>query len=191
MGQRKYGRSTMQPNALVRSPAVEAVTLSIQQMPPYWKTNSIKFGSPWARRLSKLWPTSILQWKNVAVYFYNNLGVFWYVLQVVPVCLFEMAPTRLRGVFDIGFQCFTTSGILAANLINYGTNKIQGGSVTPSTSVQPYVCMFFTCAIFFSFIMDLIFYSLCSLAGYFFICSCMHVLLHSLYIMFHIYIVLF
>ena len=84
------------------------------------------------------------------------------------MCLFEMAPTRLRGVLNIGLQCFTTSGILEANLINYGTNKIQGGSVTPSTSVQPYVCMFFTCAIFFSFIMDLIFYSLCSLAGYFF-----------------------
>lgn len=47
--------------------------------------------------------------------------------QAVPVYLSEMAPARLRGALNIGFQMFTTIGILAANLINYGTNKIQGG----------------------------------------------------------------
>ena len=99
--------------------------------------------------------------------------MFWYVLQAVPVCLFEMAPARLRGVLDIGFQCFTTSGILAANLINYGTNKIQGGSVTPSTSVQPYVCMFFTCAIFFSFISGFDILFTMQFGWVFFICNCM------------------
>lgn len=47
--------------------------------------------------------------------------------QAVPVYLSEMAPARLRGALNIGFQMFTTIGILAANLINYGTDKINGG----------------------------------------------------------------
>lgn len=48
-------------------------------------------------------------------------------MQAVPVYLSEMAPARLRGALNIGFQLFTTIGILAANLINYGTDKIEGG----------------------------------------------------------------
>ncbi|KAH7691830.1 Sugar/inositol transporter protein [Dioscorea alata] len=47
--------------------------------------------------------------------------------QSVPVYLSEMAPARLRGMLNIGFQLMITIGILAANLINYGTSKIQGG----------------------------------------------------------------
>uniref|UniRef100_A0A0C9RGV6 TSA: Wollemia nobilis Ref_Wollemi_Transcript_25410_1781 transcribed RNA sequence n=1 Tax=Wollemia nobilis TaxID=56998 RepID=A0A0C9RGV6_9CONI len=47
--------------------------------------------------------------------------------QAVPVYLSEMAPAKLRGALNIGFQLFTTIGILAANLINYGTDKIHGG----------------------------------------------------------------
>ncbi|KAG6505116.1 sugar transport protein MST3-like [Zingiber officinale] len=47
--------------------------------------------------------------------------------QSVPVYLSEMAPARLRGMLNIGFQLMITIGILAANLINYGTNKIKGG----------------------------------------------------------------
>lgn len=47
--------------------------------------------------------------------------------QAVPVYLSEMAPYKLRGALNIGFQLFTTIGILAANLINYGTDKIDGG----------------------------------------------------------------
>eukprot|EP01018_Ginkgo_biloba_P005973 Gb_10108 [translate_table: standard] len=46
--------------------------------------------------------------------------------QAVPVYLSEMAPARLRGALNIGFQLFTTIGILSANLINYGTDKIDG-----------------------------------------------------------------
>ncbi|KAJ0970036.1 hypothetical protein J5N97_022913 [Dioscorea zingiberensis] len=37
-----------------------------------------------------------------------------------------MAPPKLRGALNIGFQLATTIGILAANLVNYGTNKIKG-----------------------------------------------------------------
>ncbi|XP_012067145.1 sugar transport protein 10 [Jatropha curcas] len=47
--------------------------------------------------------------------------------QSVPVYLSEMAPAQLRGALNIGFQMAITLGILAANLINYGTAKIKGG----------------------------------------------------------------
>lgn len=46
--------------------------------------------------------------------------------QSVPLYLSEMAPAKLRGALNIGFQLAITIGILAANLINYGTNKIKG-----------------------------------------------------------------
>ncbi|PKA52634.1 Sugar carrier protein C [Apostasia shenzhenica] len=47
--------------------------------------------------------------------------------QSVPVYLSEMAPARVRGMLNIGFQLMITIGILTANLINYGTSKIKGG----------------------------------------------------------------
>ncbi|KAM0907029.1 hypothetical protein ACQ4PT_016370 [Festuca glaucescens] len=47
--------------------------------------------------------------------------------QSVPVYLSEMAPARMRGMLNNAFQLMITLGILAANLINYGTNKISGG----------------------------------------------------------------
>ena len=47
--------------------------------------------------------------------------------QSVPLYLSEMAPAKLRGMLNIGFQLMTTIGILAANLINYATVGIAGG----------------------------------------------------------------
>ncbi|KQK04292.1 hypothetical protein BRADI_2g12840v3, partial [Brachypodium distachyon] len=47
--------------------------------------------------------------------------------QSVHVYLSEMAPARMRGMLNNGFQLMITLGILAANLINYGTDKIAGG----------------------------------------------------------------
>ncbi|KAF2322616.1 hypothetical protein GH714_023733 [Hevea brasiliensis] len=47
--------------------------------------------------------------------------------QSVPVYLSEMAPAKIRGALNIGFQMAITIGILAANLINYRTSKIEGG----------------------------------------------------------------
>ncbi|CAD6249091.1 unnamed protein product [Miscanthus lutarioriparius] len=47
--------------------------------------------------------------------------------QSVPVYLSEMAPMRMRGMLNNGFQLMITLGILIANLINYGTAKIAGG----------------------------------------------------------------
>nr|GFB19369.1 sugar transport protein 13-like [Tanacetum cinerariifolium] len=48
-------------------------------------------------------------------------------LQVVPVFLSEIAPTRIRGALNILFQLNITIGILFANLVNYFTAKIEGG----------------------------------------------------------------
>ncbi|KAL4363101.1 hypothetical protein GQ457_04G004530 [Hibiscus cannabinus] len=47
--------------------------------------------------------------------------------QSVPVYLSEMAPAKIRGALNIGFQMAITIGILVAGLINYGTAKIEGG----------------------------------------------------------------
>lgn len=47
--------------------------------------------------------------------------------QSVPLYLSEMAPSRYRGAFNMGFQFCVGIGVLAANLLNYGTQKIEGG----------------------------------------------------------------
>ncbi|OVA02973.1 General substrate transporter [Macleaya cordata] len=41
--------------------------------------------------------------------------------------LLEMAPHRNHGWINSLFQWMITVGILFANLVNYGTNKIEGG----------------------------------------------------------------
>lgn len=45
--------------------------------------------------------------------------------QAVPLFLSEIAPTHLRGGLNILFQLNVTIGILFANLVNYGTLKIN------------------------------------------------------------------
>ena len=45
--------------------------------------------------------------------------------QAVPLYLSEMAPARFRGAFNIMFQMATTIGILAANVVNYATDKMH------------------------------------------------------------------
>lgn len=47
--------------------------------------------------------------------------------QSVPLYLSEMAPAKLRGMLNIAFQLMITIGIFIANLVNYFTNKIEGG----------------------------------------------------------------
>ncbi|KAJ7552450.1 hypothetical protein O6H91_06G080800 [Diphasiastrum complanatum] len=44
--------------------------------------------------------------------------------QAVPVYLSEMAPANLRGGLNMLFQLATTIGILSANLVNYGTQRL-------------------------------------------------------------------
>ncbi|GMH27301.1 hypothetical protein Nepgr_029144 [Nepenthes gracilis] len=45
--------------------------------------------------------------------------------QAVPIYLSEMAPTHIRGALNIMFQLATTLGIFTANMINYGTSKLE------------------------------------------------------------------
>ncbi|PQQ13057.1 sugar transport protein 14 [Prunus yedoensis var. nudiflora] len=45
--------------------------------------------------------------------------------QAVPLYLSEMAPAKIRGAVNQLFQLTTCLGILIANLINYGTDKIH------------------------------------------------------------------
>lgn len=45
--------------------------------------------------------------------------------QAVPLYLSEMAPSKIRGAVNQLFQLATCLGILIANFINYGTNKIH------------------------------------------------------------------
>ncbi|XP_031263900.1 sugar transport protein 7 [Pistacia vera] len=47
--------------------------------------------------------------------------------QAVPLYLSEMAPTHLRGALNMMFQLATTLGIFTANMINYGTQKLEWG----------------------------------------------------------------
>lgn len=48
-------------------------------------------------------------------------------MQSVPLYLSEIAPPESRGAFNVGFQFCVGLGVLSANLINYGTEKIKGG----------------------------------------------------------------
>ncbi|KAF8411238.1 hypothetical protein HHK36_003785 [Tetracentron sinense] len=68
--------------------------------------------------------------ENVAMLIVGRilLGIgIGFAIQSVPLYLSEMAPYRYRGALNIGFQLSITIGILAANLINYFTAKIEGG----------------------------------------------------------------
>ncbi|KAG7577930.1 Major facilitator sugar transporter-like [Arabidopsis thaliana x Arabidopsis arenosa] len=63
--------------------------------------------------------------------------------QSTPVYLSEMAPAKIRGALNIGFQMAITIGILVANLINYGTSKMaqHGWRVSLGLAAVPAVVM--------------------------------------------------
>ncbi|KAL3651042.1 Sugar transport protein 10 [Castilleja foliolosa] len=72
------------------------------------------------------------------------LGVgIGYANQSVPVYLSEMAPPKLRGALNIGFQMAITIGIFGANLVNYGTSqmKANGWRVSLGLAAAPAVIM--------------------------------------------------
>uniref|UniRef100_A0A2N9H0J3 Major facilitator superfamily (MFS) profile domain-containing protein n=1 Tax=Fagus sylvatica TaxID=28930 RepID=A0A2N9H0J3_FAGSY len=47
--------------------------------------------------------------------------------QSIPLYLSEMAPPNHRGATNIGFDLCVRIGVLSANLINFGSEKIKGG----------------------------------------------------------------
>lgn len=50
---------------------------------------------------------------------------FMLIMKAVPLYLSEMAPTHLRGALNMMFQLATTLGIFTANMVNYGTQKLE------------------------------------------------------------------
>uniref|UniRef100_A0A2P2Q5X8 Uncharacterized protein MANES_15G030700 n=1 Tax=Rhizophora mucronata TaxID=61149 RepID=A0A2P2Q5X8_RHIMU len=64
--------------------------------------------------------------------------------QAVPLYLSEMAPAKVRGAVNQLFQLTTCLGILIANLINYGTEKIHpwGWRLSLGLAVVPATLMF-------------------------------------------------
>ncbi|XP_010533211.1 PREDICTED: sugar transport protein 10-like [Tarenaya hassleriana] len=63
--------------------------------------------------------------------------------QSTPVYLSEMAPAKIRGALNMGFQMAITIGILVANLINYGTSKMaqHGWRVSLGLAAVPAIVM--------------------------------------------------
>nr|VDC77060.1 unnamed protein product [Brassica rapa] len=63
--------------------------------------------------------------------------------QSTPVYLSEMAPAKIRGALNICFQVAITSGILVANLINYGTSNMakNGWRVSLGLAAVPAILM--------------------------------------------------
>ncbi|CAN6163931.1 unnamed protein product [Urochloa humidicola] len=55
-----------------------------------------------------------------------GLGV-GFASQSAPLYLSEMAPARMRGMLNNGFNLMITVGILLATLANYGAQKVPGG----------------------------------------------------------------
>ncbi|KAH7850778.1 hypothetical protein Vadar_002922 [Vaccinium darrowii] len=64
--------------------------------------------------------------------------------QAVPLYLSEMAPAKIRGAVNQLFQLTTCLGILVANFINYGTNKIHpwGWRLSLGLATVPATLMF-------------------------------------------------
>ncbi|WZY73208.1 hypothetical protein YC2023_005448 [Brassica napus] len=63
--------------------------------------------------------------------------------QSTPVYLSEMAPAKIRGALNICFQVAITSGILVANLINYGTSNMakNGWRISLGLAAVPAILM--------------------------------------------------
>ncbi|KAK7358359.1 hypothetical protein VNO77_00286 [Canavalia gladiata] len=64
--------------------------------------------------------------------------------QAVPLYLSEMAPAKVRGAVNQLFQLTTCLGVLIANLVNYGTEKLHpwGWRLSLGLATVPAVVMF-------------------------------------------------
>ncbi|KAK7398976.1 hypothetical protein VNO78_10150 [Psophocarpus tetragonolobus] len=65
--------------------------------------------------------------------------------QAVPLYLSEMSPAKVRGAVNQLFQLTTCLGILIANLVNYGTEKLHpwGWRLSLGLATVPAMIMFF------------------------------------------------
>lgn len=64
--------------------------------------------------------------------------------QAVPLYLSEMAPSKWRGALNILFQLAVTIGILFANLVNYGTEKMAHNGWRVSLAIAGLPAIFIT-----------------------------------------------
>jgi len=64
--------------------------------------------------------------------------------QAVPLYLSEMAPSKWRGALNILFQLAVTIGILFANLVNYGTEKMKHNGWRVSLGIAGLPALFIT-----------------------------------------------
>lgn len=64
--------------------------------------------------------------------------------QAVPLYLSEMAPSKWRGGLNILFQLAVTVGILFANCVNYGTNKMKSNGWRVSLGVAGFPAVLIT-----------------------------------------------
>ncbi|EMS50819.1 Sugar transport protein 13 [Triticum urartu] len=69
--------------------------------------------------------------------------------QAIPLFLSEIAPTTIRGGLNSLFQINITVGILFANLVNYGTNRIHPWGWRLSLSLAGFPAVLFTLGAFF------------------------------------------
>ncbi|XP_020195024.1 sugar transport protein MST4-like [Aegilops tauschii subsp. strangulata] len=69
--------------------------------------------------------------------------------QAIPLFLSEIAPTTNRGGLNSLFQLNITVGILFANLVNYGTNRIHPWGWRLSLSLAGFPVVLFTLGAFF------------------------------------------
>lgn len=69
---------------------------------------------------------------------------FVLIVQAVPLYLSEMAPAKIRGAVNQLFQLTTCLGILIANFINYGTERIHpwGWRLSLGLATVPATLMF-------------------------------------------------
>ena len=67
--------------------------------------------------------------------------MFW---QAVPLYLSEMAPSKWRGGLNILFQLAVTVGILFANCVNYGTNKMKSNGWRVSLGIAGFPAVLIT-----------------------------------------------
>ncbi|CAA7018711.1 unnamed protein product [Microthlaspi erraticum] len=66
--------------------------------------------------------------------------------QAAPVYLSEVAPPQWRGAFNSGFQFFIGVGVVAANMINYGTaNHLNGWRISLGLAAVPAAIMTVGC----------------------------------------------
>lgn len=85
--------------------------------------------------------------QNLAMLIVGRIFLGWgvgFANQAVPLYLSEMAPSKWRGALNILFQFATTIGILLANLVNYGTERMTVNGWRTSLAIAAFPAILIT-----------------------------------------------